>query len=98
MSSTLLESPTPLLTQDYSSFPLKPYLVYSYHPDLNKIRALIWAREEENAVKVFITEIEKTESSKLKELNGLIYSDFLAIELTPGSNECLDFWFLHFNP
>jgi len=98
MSSTLLEPSTPLFKEDYSSFPLKPYLVYSYHQDLNKIRALIWARGEENAVKLFIAEVEKTESSKLKELNGLMYSDLLAIELTPGSSECLDFWFLHFNP
>lgn len=98
MSNVLLESITPLLVEDYSSSPLKAFLVYSYHTESNKIRALIWAANQENAIKVFMAEVEKTESTKLKELNGLKLSDFLAIELTPGCNQSLDFWFLHFNP
>lgn len=98
MSNALLESSTPLLIEDYSSSLLKAFLVYSYHKESDRIRALIWAVNQENAIKVFMAEVEKTESTKLKELNGLKLSDFLAIELTPGCNQSLDFWFLHFNP
>lgn len=72
-----------------SSF--KPFIVFSFLPELKEIRALVWSSDETLAISTFIAEAQL--SSKLKNLHDLQAKDCIAFELTPTNKTKVDFFF-----